>query len=54
MRYSKPRRPRRTTDDQIRRLLEWKPLKDLARELGISESWARAIRAGHVFKVPSP
>lgn len=46
MRYSNAGGPRRVTDEQVRRILEWKPLKELAKELGISYSHAVKIRNG--------
>jgi hypothetical protein len=44
VRYSTVGGPRRITDEQVRRLREWKPLYQLAKELGISYSHASKIR----------
>jgi hypothetical protein len=46
-------RPRRITSEQLRKLRAWKPLSQLAAELGISvrtATWARNYR----FRQPSP
>jgi hypothetical protein len=48
-------RPRKVTDEAVKRLLEWKPLTEVARELGISAKMAYVIRGGrYSFKQPSP
>lgn len=55
MRYSKAGRPRSVTDEQVRRLLEWKPLKELRREFGLSETFVKSLRSGaYHFKQRSP
>lgn len=55
MRYSTAGRPRRVTDEQVRRLLEWKPLKELRKEFGLSEGFVRSLRRGeYQFKQKSP
>lgn len=46
-------RPRRITAEQLRVLRQWKPFKQVAKELGIpprTASWAR----NYHFKQPSP
>jgi hypothetical protein len=48
-------RPRKVTDEDLKRLLEWRPLSEIARELGISPKTAYHIRGGRfVPKRPSP
>lgn len=47
-------RPRKITDEQYNRIREWKPLIRLAREFGVSESTARAIRRGYRYRQVSP
>jgi radical SAM superfamily enzyme len=47
-------RPRRVTDDQVRLIREWKPLTQLARELGINKNTASSIRCGYQFKKICP
>lgn len=46
-------RKRRISAEAERRLREWKPIKELARELGLSESTARFVRR-HRFKQAAP
>lgn len=47
-------RPRKVTDAEVRRIRDWKPLKQLIRETGISCRHAYKIRAGYQHKTPSP
>jgi hypothetical protein len=47
-------RPRKVTDEQYRRIREWKPLKELARDLGVPLHTAEAIRCGYRYKQVSP
>lgn len=48
-------RKRRITDEQVKRIRNWKPLAGLARDLGISVQMASAIRGRRYrFKQPSP
>lgn len=50
---TKTGRPRRITAEQLRVLRQWKPLAQVARELGLNPkaaSWAR----NYHFKQPSP
>ena len=54
MKYSTAGGPRRVTDEQVRRIREWKPLKELAKELGISYSYVVKIRNGFQHKQKSP
>lgn len=54
MRYSTVGGPRRITDEQVRRILEWKPLYQLAKEIGVSYSRASKIRNGFQHKHKSP
>lgn len=49
-----PGRKRKFTDEQVKRIREWKPLGQLAREIGMSVKMAGAIRRGYQFKQPSP
>jgi hypothetical protein len=50
-----PGKPRRITDDQIRVLQAWIPLKQLARALGIAPKYAIELRMGkYRHKNPSP
>lgn len=51
---SVPGRKRKLTDEQVKRIREWKPLAQLAREVGMSLRMAGAIRKGYQFKQPSP
>lgn len=43
-------RPTHITDEQYRRIVEWKKLKDLAEELGLSPETADMIRQGYRYK----
>lgn len=54
MKYSTAGGPRRVTDEQVRRIREWKPLYQLAKELGISYSHTVKIRNGFQHKQKSP
>ena len=54
MRYSTVGGPRRVTDEQVRRILEWKTFKELAKDLRISYSHAIKIRNGFRHKHKSP
>lgn len=50
-----PGRKRRITDEQVKRIREWKPLAGLAREFGVSVNMVSAIRNGrYQHKQPSP
>ena len=51
---SVPGRKRRITDEQVKRIREWKSLQQLARELGVSSKIAYRIRCGYHYKQPSP
>lgn len=55
MKYDNTGKPRRVTDEQVRKLREWKPFRQLVREIGICETHAREIRSGrYVHKQRSP
>jgi hypothetical protein len=54
VKYSIAGGPRRVTDEQVRRILAWKPLIQLAKELGISYSHTVKIRNGFRHKQKSP
>lgn len=48
-------RKRRITDEQVKRIRQWKPLAGLARDLGVSIRMVSAIRNDrYKFKQPSP
>lgn len=47
-------RPRQITDEQYQKIIEWKRLKDLAKEIGIPLRTAHMIREGYIFKKASP
>lgn len=47
-------RKRKVTDEQVKRIRQWRPLAHFAREVGVSPRMARAIRRGYQFKQPSP
>lgn len=51
---SVPGRKRKLTDEQVKRIREWKPLAQLASEVGVSSRMAFAIRHGYRYKQPSP
>lgn len=46
--------PRKLTDAQVQKLKEWKPFKELCREIGISVSQGQKVRRGYYYKQPSP
>lgn len=54
MKHSPAGRPRKLTDDQVRQIREWKPLKQLREEMGICRQWMEHIRAGYQHKQKSP
>lgn len=54
MKYSTVGGPRKVTDEQVRRILEWKPLYQLAKELGLSYSHTVKIRNGFRHKKAPP
>lgn len=43
-------RPRKLTDEGLRRIVEWKPLKQVIREAGICQRWGEKLRAGYQHK----
>lgn len=47
-------RKRRVSAEAERKLREWKPMRALARELGLAESTARQINRGYQFKQMAP
>lgn len=47
-------RRRKATDEAVRKIREWKPLNQLAREFGVGKSTASAIRNGYEYKQASP
>lgn len=47
---TKRNRPTRITHGQYRLIREWRPLKQLAQELGLSEDTAHRIRRGDRYK----
>ncbi len=47
-------RPRQITDEQYRRIREWKPLKQLAKEIGVPLPTAEKIRSGYQYRQVSP
>lgn len=47
-------RKRRTSAEAERKIREWKPLKELAREVGMPLSSVRLIRGGYQFKQEAP
>jgi hypothetical protein len=47
-------RPRQVTDEQYRKIAEWKRLKDLAKDIGVPLRTAYMIRDGYTFKKVSP
>lgn len=51
---SVPGRKRKLTDEQVKHLREWRSLRGLAREWGVSEKTVRCVRAGYQYKQPSP
>lgn len=52
---SVPGRKRKLTDEQLKRIREWKPLGELASDLGITRKMAGALRNGrYQYKQPSP
>lgn len=54
MRHSRGQ-TRRVTDAQVRMLREWKPFRQLAREIGISVTHATTLRNGrYQHKQKSP
>lgn len=50
---SVPGRKRKLTDEQVKQAREWKSLKELAREWGVSEKVVRFARSGYQYKQPS-
>lgn len=46
-------RPRRVTAEQLRAIRQWKPLKELAKEIGLDRKTASWARNYH-FRQPSP
>lgn len=54
MRHSTLGTPRKLTDEQVRRLREWKPLYQLAKEIGVSLGHASKVRRGYWHKRVSP
>jgi len=51
---TKRNRPTNITDEQYRRVVEWKPLKRLVKELGMNLKAAERIRTGYHYKQVSP
>jgi hypothetical protein len=47
MRYSTVGGPRRVTDEQVRRILQWKSFREWVKEVGVSYSHGNKIRNGH-------
>jgi hypothetical protein len=37
-------KPRSLTDAQLQRILDWQPLNELAREVGVTSDWAHRLR----------
>lgn len=46
-------RPLSVTDEQVRRIREWKSLKKLAQELGVPLRTVERIRSGYRYRVVS-
>lgn len=51
---SAPGRKRTLTDEQVKQIREWKPLRLLARDWGVPERTVRMVREGYQFKKSSP
>jgi hypothetical protein len=54
VRYSTLGTRRKLTDEQLSRLLAWKPLTHVARECGVDVRTAHRVRAGYRHKKRSP
>ena len=54
MKHSTLGAPRKLTDEQVQRLIEWKPLWQVAKECGVTSQTARRIRSGYRHKKASP